>query len=220
MVTQRLTTITAGLTLSCLAGLAHSGVRSLSADEMVDTFIQDSAIIVAPRTVPHTSQPDTGETPDESQVRAPSRQQVLHAIIRPGEPLITEAEYMAVDESFRHRRMDSIHEAQRMAEQEFMRQAARFPEGRAAGEQPQLETRLPAQPLYGNSGIVIPDAPFQQTMFNDQLGLAFDGQTLQFSIGQPPGVSQIDLPHGISEGPIQLTPRPGGGFDLKIDLPQ
>ncbi len=60
---------------------------------------------------------------------------------------------------------------------------------------------------------------FWPLTLNDQLGIGFDGQNLNFSIGNPPGIDRINIPQGINEGPINLTPRPGGGFDLSIQVP-
>jgi hypothetical protein len=43
---------------------------------------------------------------------------------------------------------------------------------------------------------------------------------VNFTIGNNlPGVDQIDVPEAINEGPVQLQPRAGGGFDLSIAVP-
>ena len=47
-----------------------------------------------------------------------------------------------------------------------------------------------------------------------------NGEKVTFSIGNIPGNEKINLPNGINEGPIELIPREGGGFDLTIAIPQ
>jgi len=204
MRTLKLTSVGLGL---AVASFAQAGVQSLSSDEMVDTFIQDSAIIVTPREA--TTTPSAAET----------RRQVVRALIVPGEPKMTEAEELVITGLLRETRMDALREAQQFADEAHIRRALLFPGGQIAGAQPELAIQLPAQPIFGGSPAMIPDAPYNKSLFNDQLGLSYDGQTLQFSIGQPPGIDQINIPHAIDEGGIQLTPRPGGGFDLSIAVP-
>ncbi|MDX1588618.1 MAG: hypothetical protein R3296_06745 [Oleiphilaceae bacterium] len=215
--------LAAGMTLGCLAGLAQGEVQSLSQDEMLETYIQDSAIIVAPRQPVQRDKRDITLVEDtESRAEAtggPDRRAVLEALIRPGEALAREAESLTVESGLRNRRLESLQQARSMAEQELHRQQQRFAEGRLRGEPPMLMTQIPPQPVFGGRSVEVPEAPFHKRLLNDQLELAFDGQTLQFGIGQPAGVSQINLPHGIHEGPVTLIPRPGGGFDLSIDVP-
>lgn len=213
---KRLSHLAGGMTLSCLAGLAQGEIRSLSQDEMLETYIQDSAIIVSPSDKIRSAQ----EERKESSEQGSSRKEVLEALIRPGEALNREADSLAQTQGLQSRRFDSLHQARSMAEQELYRLQQRFPEGRLQGEGVMLVSRIPPQPIFGGSSVAIPETPFHKSLLNDQLELAFDGQTLSFGIGQPAGVSQINLPHGIHEGPVKLSPRPGGGFDLSIDVPQ
>lgn len=195
-----------GLALSITAH-AQGGVQTLSADELVDTFIQDSAIIVSPRA---RQQPTLEET----------RQRAIRAVVRPGEPIITEAETEAEALQRYSTRLDSLEDAQRFAEEEFIRRALLRPDDQLASAQPRFDQALPTPPLFGVSRPEIPEAPFTKNFFNDQLGLAYDGETLDFSIGSNlPGVDQIHVPHAIDEGPVKLQPRPGGGFDLSIAVP-
>ena len=204
--TIKVSAIGLGLALSITAH-AQGGVRTLSSDELVDTFIEDSAIVVSPRA---RQQPTMEET----------RQRAIRAIIRPGEPIVTEAETEADILSEYSRRMDSLSDAQELAREDFIRRSLVAPGEQLASAQPVIDTALPAPPVFGISRPAIPEAPFQKTYFNDQLGLAFDGETLDFNIGSNlPGVDQINVPHAIDEGPIQLEPRPGGGFDLSIAVP-
>lgn len=217
---KRLSHLATGMTLSCLAGLVQGEIRSLSQDEMLETYIQDSAIIVSPsekkKDVPNVTQ----EEAKESSEQGPSRKEVLEALIRPGEALTREADSLAQSQALRSRRFDTLQQARSMAEQELYRLQQRFPEGRLQGEGAMLVSRIPPQPIFDGSSVAIPETPFNKSLLNDQLELGFDGQTLSFGIGQPAGIRQINLPHGIHEGPVELNPRPGGGFDLSIDVPQ
>ncbi|MEQ6884920.1 hypothetical protein [Salicola sp. Rm-C-2C1-2] len=203
-----LTATVLGAGLFASAALAD-GVRSLSQDEMVETYIQDSAIVVSPRSDRQR------RSVEESRARA------VRALVRPGEPIRTEADETQTIMERQQQRMASLDEAQRFAEQEFLRQALASSADPLAGVQPRIDTGL-AQPSIPGYGVPdIPEGPFSRSYENGQLGLSFDGETLNFSMGNnPPGVGAIDLPKGIDDGPVKLTPKPGGGFDLSIDVPQ
>ncbi|QCF26224.1 hypothetical protein [Hydrocarboniclastica marina] len=185
---------------------AIAGVESLSSEEMVDTYVKDSAIIVVPRQRDETAQPE--------------RDQVIQTIsISPGEPVITETDMARVRERILASQRASMRDTEALAREQQIRDTLDRPLDELAAIQPTMQT-MPEMPnlVYGQTP-QIPDEPFTETYLNNQLGLAFDGQNLQFSIGNLPGVSQINIPQGINEGPIQLTPRPGGGFDLNIAVP-
>lgn len=209
MASRSIITVTAlGAGLIASSALA-GGVRSLSQDEMVDTYIRDSAIVVAPRA------DRQARSIEESRARA------IRALVRPGEPIRTEAEETQTVMGIQERRMASLDEAQQFARQEFMRRTLAAQTDPLEGLQPKIDPTL-AQPSIPGIGVPqIPEGAFSRNYYNDQLGLAFDGDTLNFTIGNNlPGVSQIDVPRSINEGPVQLTPRAGGGFDLSIDVPQ
>ena len=202
-----LATTTLGLAITASSAVAE-GVRTLSTDEMVDTFIRDSAIVVSPR----------GDS--EARSIEESRAMAIRAIVRPGEPIRTETEELQSASAMQRQRLDSLQEAQQVAEEQFIRDSLFLTSDQLASAQPQLQTSLPTPPLFGVSRPEIPDAPFARNFFNDQLGLAYDGNTVDFTIGNNlPGVDQIDVPHAINEGPVQLQPRAGGGFDLSIAVP-
>ncbi|TDT41558.1 hypothetical protein DES49_1654 [Halospina denitrificans] len=202
-----LATAALGLTIAGSSAVAE-GVRTLSTDEMVDTFIRDSAIVVSPRGNREA------RTIEESRARA------IQAIVRPGEPIRSETEELQTATAMQNQRLDSLKEAQQVAEEQFIRDSLFLTSDQLASAQPQIQTALPTPPLFGVSRPEIPDAPFARNYFNDQLGLAYDGNTVDFKIGNNlPGVDQIDVPHAINEGPVQLQPRAGGGFDLSIAVP-
>jgi|AntDeeMinimDraft_4_1070355.scaffolds.fasta_scaffold00088_6 hypothetical protein len=202
-----LATTTLSLAIASSSAVAE-GVRTLSQDEMVDTFIRDSAIVVSPRGNRET------RTIEESRAMA------IRAIVRPGEPIRTETEELQTASAIQRQRLDSLTEAQQIAEDQFRRDSLFLGSDQIANAQPRIETALPTPPLFGVSRPEIPDAPFAKNYFNDQLGLAFDGERVNFTIGNNlPGVDQIDVPEAINEGPVQLQPRAGGGFDLSIAVP-
>lgn len=190
---------------STLATSASAGVESLTSDEMVDTYIEDSAIIIVPRA---------------QQKSEEERQRVIRSLtISPGEPAIQESEEEAYANIFRKSEYQDNEEALQDAEEEFIRRSLQMMANEAALA-PQVADLNPTLPplIYGQQ-MVIPDQPFTQTFLNDQLGIGFDGQNVNFSIGNLPGIQPINIPQGINEGPVLLTPRPGGGFDLSIAVP-
>ncbi|MET4024693.1 MULTISPECIES: hypothetical protein [Marinobacter] len=188
-----------------LSSPAMAGVQTMTSDEMVETYVQDSAVIVVPRV---------------QQRNEADRQRIIRALtISPGEPVLSEAEEEAYREALQRYMEDGKSDALSSAEEEFLRRALLLPTEELARAQPPANFAETIPQLIFGQQPQIPDEPFTQTFLNDQLGIGFDGQNLNFSIGNPPGIDRIDIPHGINEGPIQLTPRPGGGFDLSIQVP-
>lgn len=184
---------------------AWAGVESMTSDEMVDTYIKDSAIIVVPRA---------------RQKSEEEKQRVIRSLtISPGEPAILESEDQAYAYITRKTRNEDEEAALANAEQEFIRRTLLFPLEQVEKAQPNTYVIPPVPTLVYGRQVEIPDEPFTQSFLNDQLSLGFDGENVNFSIGNPPGIDQIQVPYPIDEGPVQLTPRPGGGFDLSIKVP-
>lgn len=182
-----------------------AGVQTLTSDEMVETYVKDSAVIVVPK--------------DRQKTEA-DRQRIIRSLtISPGEPVLTEAEEEAYREALERFQREGKKGALESAEEEFLRRALLLPQEELARAQPPAEFTPTIPPIIFGQQAEIPDEPFTQTFLNDQLGVGFDGQNLNFSIGNPPGIDNIQVPHGINEGPVTLTPRPGGGFDLSIAVP-
>jgi len=188
-----------------LASPTWAGVQTMSSDEMVETYVEDSAVIVVPRA---------------QQKSDADRDKIIRALtISPGEPVITEAEEEAYREALQRYLEDGRKDALTDAEEEFVRKALLLPIDELARVQPPADFTPRTLPLIFGQRPEIPDEPFTQTFLNDQLGIGFDGQNLNFSIGNPPGIDRIQIPEAINEGPISLTPRPGGGFDMSIQVP-
>ena len=195
-------------TLLTFTGTAHAGVKTLTSDEMVDTYVKDSAIIVVPR---------------EQQKSEAEKQRVIKALtISPGEPVISESEEQAElnvgREPLAVNRLNNLEQAR----EDFVRRTLAIPsEALAAAAPPDRIDFSPVElPSFGGQQIQVPNGPFTQTFQNNQLGLSSDGQRLTFSIGNPSGVDRIDVPRPINSEQVQLTPRPGGGFDLSIKIPE
>jgi len=194
---------TTGVALFSTTALA--GVQTMTSDEMVETYVRDSAVIVVPK---------------DQQKSAADRQRIIRSLtISPGEPVLTEAEEEAYREALRRYQEEGKSDALENAEDEFLRRALLLPQEELARAQPPADFTPRIQPIIFGQQAQIPDEPFNQTFLNDQLGIGFDGQNLNFSIGNPPGIDRIEVPHAINEGPVTLTPRPGGGFDLSIAVP-
>ena len=184
---------------------AWAGVQTMTSDEMVETYVEDSAVIVVPR---------------QQQKSEADREKIIRALtISPGEPVLSEAEEEAYREALQRYLDEGKKGALSDAEEEFLRRALLLPVDELARAQPPADFTPRTLPIIFGQQPEIPDEPFTQTFLNDQLGIGFDGQNLNFSIGNPPGIDQIQIPEAINEGPITLTPRPGGGFDLSIRVP-
>lgn len=183
-----------------------AGVQTMTSDEMVDTYVKDSAVIVVPR--------------QQQKATQAAREKVIRSLtISPGEPVLTEAEEEAYREALQRYLEEGKQNALTDAEEEFLRRALLLPVDELARVQPPADFTPRTLPIIFGQQPEIPDEPFAQTFLNDQLGIGFDGRNLNFSIGNLPGIDQIQVPEGINEGPVNLIPRPGGGFDLSIQVP-
>lgn len=188
-----------------LSSQAVSGVKTLTSDEMVDTYVQDSALILV--------HPDNEEQQQQ-------REQILRTLtISPGEPVLTEAEEEAYREALTELEREGKLDALKSAEEEFLRRALALQQDELARNQPSQDFSPQVPPVIFGQQAQIPDEPFTQNFLNNQLGINFDGENLNFGIGRPPGIDNIQVPRAINEGPVSLTPRPGGGFDLSIKVP-
>lgn len=206
--TKSVTRIAAGIAAALAFTVptpATAGVQAMTSDEMVETYVKDSAVIVVPK---------------ENRKSEADRKRIIRALtISPGEPVTTEAEDEAYRKALQRFTDEGKSDALANAEEEFLRRALLLPQEELARAQPPATFTPNIPPLVFGQQMQIPDEPFTQSFLNDQLGIGFDGQNLNFSIGSPPGIDQIQIPQGINEGPVTLTPRPGGGFDLSIAVP-
>lgn len=109
------------------------------------------------------------------------------------------------------------------AEEEFIRRVSlplQSTTAESSGEVPPI----PDSAMFRPGLAEVPGAPFTLSDdLPDGLGqsLNFDGQTLNFSFsGDLPGFDMERLGEGFQGGPVELTPRPGGGFDFSIQVPE
>lgn len=182
-----------------LAQPAMADVQSLTSSELTETYIQDSTIIVTP-----------AQRPAE---RRPS--QVITYTIAPSEPVKTEAEEQGEiqqQQSLQVSSSDMAMESARQAAEEI-----EFMQRHQVAIAPLTERQVNIPEL---PGFRLPEGPFNEQMIGQkELGLASDGQSLTFSIGNIPGVDPI-FTEQIRSDLVNLTPRADGGFDLNIQIPQ
>jgi len=185
--------------VSLMAQPVMADVQSLTSSELTETYIQDSTIIVTP-----------AQRPTE---RRPS--QVVTYTISPNEPVKTEAEVQAEFEQQRDLRLHTNEMAAESARQAAEEYATMERHQVAIAPLTERQINIPQLP-----GFQLPEGPFNEQMIGQkELGLASDGQTLTFSIGNIPGVDPM-FTEQIRSDLVNLTPRPDGGFDLSIQIPQ
>ncbi len=188
-----------------VAASSNAEVKSLTSEELTDTYVKDSTIIVTPAPKP--------------------KQQVTRTFtISPGEPVKTEAEEQAD-------RGNLIAEDWARFEQQAVDAALRN-EQAALAAVPSLEL-APLNPrVLPHPNLTIPEGAFTfeqllgqtQTQpvtlpYGQELGFTSDGQELTITIGNLPGVDPYLLQQRIQGGLVDLRPRDEGGFDLTLTIP-
>ena len=194
------------LSLAIIASSAHAGVRSLTSDEMTETYIQDSTIIVTSA---------KRDVDDEKKAKA-----YATLTISPGEAAQTEAEEQVEFEEFRDRQDQMVEGAVAAAEEQARDATFALLEQNAILPPPEVSGITAPRPMPNIPGFAVPEGDFNYQFYGNQLGLGKVNDQLVMSFGNLPGIEDVNLPRAINEGPIQMTPRPGGGFDLIIDIPQ
>jgi len=184
-----------------LSGYAE--VKSLTSSELTDTYIKDSTIIVTPKEAPQTQQKTYSsltiapvESSDQDIDELKNFQQHLRG---------TETAVALSDELLRNANIES----------------ALAPETPVEIASYQEYTEIPVADLLNDERYRVPEGDFELSYIgSEDLGISREGQQLTFSIGNIPGIEQINLPQGMDQSPIELIPRDGGGFDLTINIPQ
>jgi len=188
---------------AALSANVSADVKSLTSSELTETYIKDSTIIVTPK-----------------KRKTQAQKKALGSItISPGEAAVSETEELLEFESAALE-VDLQNEGAIYNAEEQLRELAFTTSGPAAEA---LRLKIPNIEYQ----IVRPDIPdfaqldtFTYNPIGNDLGLSRSNDQLTFSFGNLPGVNNIQMPQGINEGPIQLVPRQGGGFDLTIDIPK
>lgn len=182
---------------------AIAEVKSLSSSELTDTYIEDSTIIITPKR------------------RELSEQKTISSVtIAPFEGEDTDSELIMEAEG----------------SQEGLSTAVELDDDRLRNSSvvdalaPELEieilsyqelTTKPVADILGDERYRAPEGDFEFEYLGDDLALSREGQQLKFSIGNIPGIDQINIPQSVQDGgPVELIPRAGGGFDLTINVPE
>jgi hypothetical protein len=187
--------------------MANAEVKSLSSSELTETYIKDSTIIVTPK----KQEIETSQKTYSSLTIAPVE--------------IVEQDFDKISHQQNH--IDGTTSSVLLNE-EMLRNAAI-----ESATIPPLAVTIPSyeenntraiEDVMNDARYAVPEGNFDYTYIGGDgsrdLGLSRQDNTLTFSIGNLPQIDKINLPHGLSEGPIEITPRVGGGFDLSIAIPE
>lgn len=183
--------------------LAHAEVKSLSSSELTETYIKDSTIIITPK----QSAPRTTQKTVSSLTIAPVEnvEQDIQELTNAQQHMLgTETAFELNDELMRNATVVSaLNPADEVIIQSY-----------------QDSITLPIADLLDDKRYTVPEGDFDFNYIGNNLGLSRNQEQITFSIGNLPGIDQINLPNGINEGPLEIVPRAGGGFDLTINIPQ
>lgn len=189
-----------------LPSLSFAEVTSLSSSELTETYIKDSTIIVTPKKQAETQQKTYSsltiapiENTDQDITELQNFQNHMDS---------TETATLLNDEILRNASVDSV----------FV---------------PELVVNIPSYQelitppiaeILDDPRYAVPSGNFDYTYVgganSNDLGISREGNQFTFSIGNLPQIDTINLPQAIDEGPLQITPRDGGGFDLTINVPE
>lgn len=189
-----------------LPGVGIAEVTSLSSSELTETYIKDSTIIVTPK-----KQADTQQKTYSSLTIAPieNTDQDIDQLDHSQKHLSsTTTSVLLNDEILRNASVDSVFVPDLVVD---------IPSYQELITPPMAE--ILDDPRY-----TVPEGDFDYTYVgganSNDLGIGREGDKFTFSIGNLPQINTIKLPEGINEGPLRIDPRPGGGFDLTINIPE
>lgn len=189
---------------SCLgAGFASAEVKSLSSSELTETYIKDSTVIITPRQSSQTTQ-----------------KSVSSITIAPVENTDQDIQELGNAQLHRDGTVTSFElddDTLRNASVESAINPIALPTI-AAYEDPIYS--VPIADIFDDERYRAPVGDFDFDYVGNDLGLSRSNDQITFSIGNLPGIDTINLPYAVDEGPLQITPREGGGFDLTINIPQ
>lgn len=188
-----------------LPGISFAEVTSLSSSELTETYIKDSTIIVTPK-----KQAETQQKTYSSLTIAPieNTDQDISELQNSENHLSgTETSTLLNDEILRNASVDSVF----------------VPELVVNIPSYQELITPPVAEILDDPRYTVPKGDFDYTYVgganSNELGISRNGDEFTFSIGNLPQIDTINLPHAIDEGPLRIDPRPGGGFDLTINIP-
>jgi len=181
-------------------------VKSLSSSELTDTYIKDSTIIITPK----KKKTDTEQTTYSSLTIAP---------VENNDIAISDLKNVNTHSTVIKTAIELDDELLRNASIEQSLQASLGVEIQTYQER----ITRPIAEILDDPRYIVPEGNFEYTYIgganSNELGLSRTDQQLTFSIGNLPGINPIVLPNAIDEGPLQITPRETGGFDLTINIP-
>ncbi|WP_369602300.1 hypothetical protein AAIA72_04870 [Hahella sp. SMD15-11] len=202
MKTRHVIASSAVLAVASQLGLAE--VKSLSGDELTETYVKDSTIIVAPVK------------------KEPVKKKVVTLTISPGEPLRTETDDASEVNAWQAAEQAAKAEAELAARQKLDEAALQ-----AVANLPPTKTHTIN--VAGVPGLTVPEGPFtldqilntqpNQLPYGNELNISGDTQQVRITIGNLPGVDPIQFQKGFEGSNIQLEPRAAGGFDLILNVP-
>ena len=182
---------------------SHAEVKSLTSSELTETYIKDSTIIITPKKNKQTTTKKTYS----SLTIAPVENNNLDIEELRGAQLHntgTEISFILTDEALREASIAStLSPAQAIDIPSFQEFAT-----------------IPVAVLLDDPRYAPPPGDFNISYMGNDLGLSRKDNQLTFSIGNLPGIQPINIPEAFNEGPLQIVPRAGGGFDLTINIPQ
>ena len=189
-----------------LSTMSFAEVTSLSSSELTETYIKDSTIIVTPKKQANTQQKTYSsltiapiENSDQDISELQNSQNHISSI---------QSSVLLNDETLRNASIESIFNPELIVSIPSYQELIT----------PEIAEILD-DPRYS-----VPEGDFDYTYVggtnSNNLGIGRSGDQFTFSIGNLPQIDPINLPHAISEGPLEITPRAGGGFDLTINIPE
>ncbi len=204
-ISQKIKAAALSTTLGALVSMpAVAEVKSLSSSELTETYIEDSTIIVTPKA---KKSPDTQKKTVSSLTIVPTTS--------------TEQDLAAIEYSQAHLNDSSTSFA---LSDELLRNTnvvSAINPAETVTIQPYREViTQPVADILDDERYRPPTGDFELNYQGSDLGISRAGDQFTFSIGTPPGVDPVNLPYAINEGPLQINPRPDGGFDLTINIPQ
>lgn len=203
---MKYTTLALAVSVLALPTALTADVKSLTSDELTETYIRDTTIIVTPKSKPEEEK---------------KKRERVTLTISPGEEAVEEHEEQAEFGRITDATGSSIEGAIANAEDKVRESSLRTQtlQTEALAAQVPNIAFLPNQNFP--AGLQIPEGDFSYNFVGNELGLSRTEDQLTFSIGNLPGINTIKVPYAIDEGgPATLIPRPGGGFDLTIDIPK
>ncbi|MFT6906278.1 MAG: hypothetical protein ACJAS1_002943 [Oleiphilaceae bacterium] len=189
-----------------LPSYGFAEVSSLSSSELTETYIRDSTIIITPK-----KQADSQQKTYSSLTIAPienSDQDISELQNTQNHQSGKQTSVLLNDEILRNASIDSIFAPELVV------------------NIPTYQERItpPIAEILDDPRYTVPEGDFKYNYIGgvnaNDLGISRDGDQFTFSIGNLPQINQINLPEAINEGPLQISPRDGGGFDLTINIPE